>query len=41
MMEPTFAKLLALLAESKIRFIVVGGIAVSMQGYVRLTDDVD
>jgi hypothetical protein len=41
MMEPSFEKLLVLLAEAKVRFIVVGGIAVSMQGYVRLTEDVD
>jgi acylphosphatase len=41
MMEPSFEKLLALLAEAEVRFIVVGGIAVSIQGYVRLTEDVD
>ncbi|MCP5549078.1 MAG: nucleotidyltransferase [Akkermansiaceae bacterium] len=41
MMEPSFEKLLALLAENGIRFIVVGGVAVSIQGYVRLTEDVD
>lgn len=40
-MEPSFEKLLVLLADAKVRFIVVGGIAVSMQGYVRLTEDVD
>ncbi len=40
-MEPSFEKLLVLLAESGVRFIVVGGIAVILQGYVRLTDDVD
>lgn len=40
-MEPSFAKLLDLLAEASIDFIVVGGLAVSIQGYVRLTDDVD
>jgi len=32
---------LALLAEAGVDFIVVGGIAVSVQGYVRLTEDVD
>jgi hypothetical protein len=40
-MEPSFEKLLALLAKAQIDFIVVGGIAVSIQGYVRLTEDVD
>ena len=41
MMEPSFAKLLVLPAEAGIRCIVVGGVAVSMQGYVRLSEDVD
>lgn len=40
-MEPSFEKLLVLLAEAGVKFIVVGGIAVSIQGYVRLTEDVD
>jgi hypothetical protein len=40
MMEPSFEKLLELLAEAGVAFIVVGGIAVSIQGYVRLTEDV-
>lgn len=40
-MEPSFEKLLVLLAEAGVDFIVVGGIAVSVQGYVRLTEDVD
>ena len=40
-MEPSFEKLLVLLAEAGVEFIVVGGIAVSLQGYVRLTEDVD
>ncbi len=40
-MEPSFEKLLVLLAESGVRFIVVGGVAVTLQGYVRLTEDVD
>lgn len=40
-MEPSFEKLLVLLAEAGVDFIVVGGIAVSIQGYVRLTEDVD
>lgn len=40
-MEPSFEKLLVLLAEAKVDFILVGGIAVSIQGYVRFTEDVD
>ncbi len=40
-MEASFEKLLALLAERSIRFVVVGGVAVAIQGYVRLTEDVD
>ena len=39
-MEPSFEKLLVLLAERGIQFVVVGGIAVTLQGYVRLTEDV-
>ena len=41
MMEPSFEKLLVLLTEARVDFIVVGGIAVSIQGYVRFTEDVD
>ena len=40
-MEPSFEKLLVLLAERGVRFVVVGGVAVTLQGYVRLTEDVD
>ena len=40
-MEPSFEKLLALLAEGGVRFVIVGGVAVTLQGYVRLTEDVD
>jgi predicted nucleotidyltransferase len=40
-MESSFEKLLVLLADGGVRFVVVGGIAVSLQGYVRLTEDVD
>lgn len=40
-MEPSFEKLLAKLAEVKVRFIVVGGVAVTLNGYARLTEDVD
>lgn len=40
-MEPSFEKLLVLLAERGVQFVVVGGIAVTLHGYVRLTEDVD
>jgi CheY-like chemotaxis protein len=40
MMEPSFEKLLVLLAEAGVRFVIVGGVAVTLQGYVRLTEDV-
>jgi hypothetical protein len=32
---------LGLVAESGVRFVVVGGVAVTLHGYVRLTEDVD
>ena len=41
MMEPSFAKLLGLLADSGVEFVLVGGLAVTLQGYVRFTEDVD
>ena len=40
-MEPSFEKLLVKLAEAKVRFVVVGGIAVTLQGYTRFTEDID
>ncbi len=40
-MEPSFEKLLALLAEAEVRFVLIGGLAVSVQGHVRFTEDVD
>ena len=36
-MEPSFAKLLAELADHHVRCVVVGGVAVTVHGYVRLT----
>ena len=36
-MEPSFEKLLVLLADGGVRFVVVGGIAVAIQGYMRFT----
>ncbi len=40
-MEPTFEKLLVRLADGGVDFVIVGGIAVTLHGYVRLTEDVD
>lgn len=40
MMEPSFEKLLGHLAAHKIEFLLVGGLAVALHGYVRLTEDV-
>ena len=41
MMEPSYAKLLAKLAKADVRFVIVGGIAVTLQGYTRFTEDID
>lgn len=41
MMEPSFARLLAVLAEGGVRFVLVGGLAVTLQGYVRFTEVVE
>jgi hypothetical protein len=38
---PDFAKLLALLSGKKVDFIVVGGVAVGFNGFVRTTEDLD
>lgn len=40
-MEPSFEKLLVRLADHGVQFIVVGGVAVALQGYMRMTEDVD
>lgn len=40
-MEPPFERLLARLAEAGVHFVLVGGLAVALNGYVRLTEDVD
>lgn len=40
-MEPSFEKLLVRLADADVKFVLVGGIAVTLHGYVRLTEDVD
>jgi len=40
-MEPSFEKLLVHLIGDEVDFIVVGELAVTLNGYVRLTEDVD
>lgn len=40
-MEPSFEKLLARLATAEVEFLLVGGLAVALNGYVRLTEDID
>jgi hypothetical protein len=40
-MEPAFAKLLVALADANVRFVVVGGVAVALNGFVRMTEDID
>ncbi len=39
-MEPPFEKWLGRLLDEEVAFIVVGGLAVTLNGYVRLTEDV-
>lgn len=41
MIDSDFSELLGLLTASRIRFIVVGGVACALNGYVRATEDVD
>lgn len=41
MMELSFEKLLVRLTEAEVKFLLVGGLAVALNGYVRLTEDVD
>lgn len=40
-MDTPFEKLLVRLADHDVQFIVVGGVAVALQGYLRTTEDVD
>lgn len=40
-MEPSFEKLLVRLADAGVKFVLVGGVAVTLHGYVRLTEVVD
>jgi len=40
-MDTPYEKLLAKLAGAEIKFIIVGGVAVALNGFVRTTEDVD
>lgn len=40
-MNTPYEKLLAKLARAEIKFIIVGGVAVALNGFVRTTEDVD
>ena len=40
-MDTPYEKLLANLARAEIKFIIVGGVAVALNGFVRTTEDVD
>jgi len=41
MMDTPYEKLLARLARADVKFIIVGGVAVALNGFVRTTEDVD
>ncbi len=40
-METPYEKLLESLARAEVRFIIIGGVAVALNGFVRTTEDVD
>jgi hypothetical protein len=40
-MDTPYEKLLAKLAQADVKFIIVGGVAVALNGFVRTTEDVD
>jgi predicted nucleotidyltransferase len=40
-MDTPYEKLLAKLARAEVKFIIVGGVAVALNGFVRATEDVD
>ena len=40
-MDTPYEKLLANLARAEVKFIIVGGVAVALNGFVRTTEDVD
>jgi len=39
--EPRFFELLKVLSECKVSFVLIGGFAVTLHGYVRMTKDID
>ena len=41
MMELSYEKLLVILSAAEVRFVIVGGFAVTLQGYVRFTEVID
>jgi len=41
MMDTPYEKLLAKLARAEVKFIIVGGVAVALNGFIRTTEDVD
>ena len=41
MMDTPYERLLAKLARAEVKFIIVGGVAVALNGFVRATEDVD
>jgi predicted nucleotidyltransferase len=41
MMDTPYEKLLESLARAEVKFIIVGGVAVALNGFVRTTEDVD
>src|SRR6266487_656349 len=40
-MDTPYEKLLAKLARAEVKFMIVGGVAVALNGFVRTTEDVD
>jgi len=40
-MDTPYEKLLAKLARADVKFIIVGGVAVALNGFLRTTEDVD
>ena len=40
-MDTPYEKLLAKLARAEVKFIIVGGVAVALNGFVRTTEDID
>ena len=40
-MDTPYEKLLAKLARGEVKFVIVGGVAVALNGFVRTTEDVD